>query len=137
MPEQIGVTYLPVRGGASHMALFYDKGDGSKPRVIEFGPAIPFNWSLPQLGWLASDTLPGQPEIEGRVAGLNSPHGALEGKERNWRFVPDDEGPADSPLDREILATGDDLSSKWAIIQATKNRTNANNFAYLPLKQNS
>jgi hypothetical protein len=37
MAEQIGVTYLPVVGGAYHMALFYDNGDGQK-QVIEVAP---------------------------------------------------------------------------------------------------
>ena len=40
MREQIGVTYSPVRGiGGYHMALFYDKGDGSSPRVIVAEPS--------------------------------------------------------------------------------------------------
>jgi hypothetical protein len=38
MTEKIGVTYQNVRLFGWHMALFYERNDGSKT-VIEFSPA--------------------------------------------------------------------------------------------------
>ena len=66
MPQTIGVTYLPVQNGTYHMAIFYDKGDGSIPQIIEVGPTIPYNGSSPQNLALAEDLLLGSVELEGR-----------------------------------------------------------------------
>ena len=62
MPQTIGVTYLPVQNGTYHMAIFYDKGDGSIRQIIEVGPTIPHNGSSPQNLAPAEDLLLGPVE---------------------------------------------------------------------------
>src|SRR6266702_2001023 len=128
MTERIGVTYLdvPWTGGGWHLALFYERADGQKT-VLEFGP---------------TERNPGVSERAAEIATeLNlttrnspSPFGFLKGGERPWSndiYIQDDSRP------REILMDDADLSAKWAIMQQAAAQTNAGNFEYRPLVQNS
>ncbi len=128
MTERIGVTYLdvPWTGGGWHLALFYERADGQKT-VLEFGP---------------TERNPGVSERAAEIATeLNlttrnspSPFGFLKGGERPWSndiYIQDDSRP------REILMDDADLSAKWVIMQQAAAQTNAGNFEYRPLVQNS
>jgi|GEM_PF-5232121 len=133
MTEKIGVTYLPVitplEGSAYHMALFYDKGDGSTPRVIEFGPENESLGTSEKMQEVLND-------LWGNHGGM-SRFGHLIGRDREWRTQGFDPQSNDSLRLQEILAEGNDLSAPWAIIQGTKAEANVSRYPYLPWSQNS
>jgi hypothetical protein len=132
MTQRIGVTYLPMFPNSSapyHMALFYDKGDGSEPTVIEFSPK---NRSLgigEEVAGVWSD-LQGNRDRTYRF-------GPLVGDERKWRSRGNDPESNDNLRRKESVAQGDDLSAPWAIIQGTADEANQTRYAYFPLSQNS
>jgi hypothetical protein len=125
MTQTIGVLYSPIRatgGVASHLALYYDKGDGNPPQIIEYIPS-------------GLDTVNYGGEVQAffkDLSGnkLSSKLGSLVGLERRWTGD-------DSLRPQEVLKRGDDLSTEWSIIQGTKDQANLNHYAYLPWSQNS
>ena len=124
MAEEIGVTYLYVRGGGYHMALYYFKNDGTK-KVIEFGPA----------GWNAGPSVTSKEVAQelGIVDGdpnRASPLGLLKGGERPWV-------PGDELLDREILKQGDNLNTTWGGMVQTAKTINDRDLQYFLFQQNS
>jgi hypothetical protein len=109
------------------MALYYEV-DGVKTEVVEFGPT-------------------GQPsaldqaqEILGELFGYqnpNSSYGLLKGGTRPWDQTNNGSPLDDDSLPQQTLIQGDDLSAQWTSILNTAAATNAGNYAYLPLDQNS
>jgi hypothetical protein len=111
MTEQIEVTYLPVVGGAYHMALFYDNGDGQK-QVIEVAPQH-------NLDELSANAVFGELIKEAFLPGNTndgSPFGYIVGGVRAWDPEGDDLRP------REIIATGDNLSARWGALVGWRRR---------------
>ncbi len=133
MTERIGVTYLPVvpifGGPAYHMALFYDKGDGSKPSVIEFGPQNKSLGISQKVGGLLADLR--------RSCDSTSRFGPLMGGEREWSSHGVDAEANDSLRPQEVIAEDDDLNAPWAIVQGTKDEANVGRYTYCPWSRNS
>jgi hypothetical protein len=132
MTQSIGIIYLPILPNNSapyHMALFYDKGDGSKPRVIEFSPENRCLGIGGELAGLWTD-------LWGRSSRV-SEFGPLVGGERDWETEGTRPETNDNLRRRETIINGDDLSDAWAIIQGTADEANLSRYSYFPLRQNS
>ena len=139
MTQSISVVYVPVpvelgiTVHAYHMAIVYDKGDGTAPKVIEAKPLIEFE---------GAGTEAQRNEVPRELNELYNPAAAGPGADRNSPFgrLNAFETDRDSSFDRydlKVVITGDNLGSKWDAIQGTIGFVNDGNFAYLPLIQNS
>jgi hypothetical protein len=113
------------------MAIVYDKGDGTAPKVIEAKPLAPYSGTDAQ-----REEIPREinelynPFSKGPAAERNSPYDRIDARESD----------RDSSFDRydsKVVITGDNLASQWGAIQGAIDIVNNGNFAYLPLTQNS
>jgi hypothetical protein len=144
MTQSISVVYSDVQGTYGlgfHMAIVYDKGDGSVPLVIEAGPSIPIgdtNKATPEQ--LEQQPIEARNELFFGEAGLgnqvNSPFGTVtvnpvlpidqayngydvQGLYPNYNLAPSTSNEPPMSLFQETLVTGGDLSNQWSSILNT------------------
>lgn len=135
MTEQIGVTYSPVLYEGRHLALYYERSDGTRTVIEAWGA----NKDTMTTGQKAAGAM--QDAWMLRSENFGSPWGPLVGPstsgERDWDTATDGKLNSETILTSDNLAPGQTLSGIWADIESDATARLAAHYEYRPFSQNS